>query len=398
MRRPLVGALVAVALFAASCARHGAVPGPEVVLWTPWPVEAVEPLARAYESEAVGVRVRVVAQPVALADSLLAAIAAGTPPDLCVLDDDEVPALLAHDALTDWSAGVADLRAGLRGWDLCRVGDALYGLPLRLRPQVLVVHPRTLARLRRTSPPATLADLRALATRRGARDPHVLGLPSADSGVAVRAVLPWAWGAGGVLPASPHDTLRFAATGNVEALAALSALGAGLLVASEDSIASEFVAGRLAMVVADPTFLARLERLAPRLEPVVAAVPGAPSVTVLGGDVLAGVAAGRRREDALRLARYLADPSRALALATALRSAPPAFVGADTTDWYRHRPAQVTILAQAGTARALPRAAGWADAERTLSRGFLDALAGRVAAAEVVARLDSVLARPWGTR
>ncbi|MFM8560031.1 MAG: ABC transporter substrate-binding protein, partial [bacterium] len=179
MSRSLVGALVAVVLLASSCAKRGAAPVPELVLWTPWPVEAVEPLARAYESEAAGVRVRVVAQPTALADSLLAAIAAGTPPDLCVLGDDEVPALLARDALTDWSAGVADLRAGLRGWDLCRVGDAIYGLPLRLRPQVLVVHPAALARLGRTSPPATLADLRALATRRAARGPHVLGLPPA---------------------------------------------------------------------------------------------------------------------------------------------------------------------------------------------------------------------------
>lgn len=398
MSRSLVGALVAVVLLASSCAQRGAAPVPEVVLWTPWPVEAVEPLARAYESEAAGVRVRVVAQPTALADSLLAAIAAGTPPDLCVLGDDEVPALLARDALTDWSAGVADLRAGLRGWDLCRVGDALYGLPLRLRPQVLVVHPAALARLGRTSPPATLADLRALATRRAARGPHVLGLPSADSGVAVRAVLPWAWGAGGALPASPHDTLRFAMRGNLEALAALAALGPGLLVAPEDSLAGEFAAGRLALVVADPTFLARLERLAPRLAPVVAAVPGAPSATVLGGDVLVGLAAGRRREDALRLARYLAEPSRALALTTALRSAPPAFVGADTTDWYRNRPAQATLLAQVDAARALPRAAGWAAAERALGRGFADALAGRVEAPEVVARLDSVLARPWGPR
>ena len=32
--------------------------------------------------------------------------------------------------LSDWSAGVADLKPAVRGWELCSLGDAVYGLGL----------------------------------------------------------------------------------------------------------------------------------------------------------------------------------------------------------------------------------------------------------------------------
>ncbi|MBK7367908.1 MAG: hypothetical protein IPJ04_08315 [Candidatus Eisenbacteria bacterium] len=53
-------------------------------------------------------------------DSIAAALASGALPDLCVLDSTAMPALLERGDLSDWSAGVADLRDSLTGWGFAR--------------------------------------------------------------------------------------------------------------------------------------------------------------------------------------------------------------------------------------------------------------------------------------
>src|SRR5262249_56074556 len=92
---------------------------------------------------------------------------AGHPPDLCELDRDEVARFMDRGWLSDWSAGVADLAPGVRGWELCRLGDALYGLPWLLDTRVLLYNRALLARagLDSTRAPETWDELHAASAR-----------------------------------------------------------------------------------------------------------------------------------------------------------------------------------------------------------------------------------------
>src|SRR6185295_14639057 len=75
-----------------------------------------------------------------------AAVASGEVPDLCEIGSTWMPQLLDTGRLADWSAGTADLRSTLRGWPLCTVGDASYGMPWVLGTRALFYNKTLFAR------------------------------------------------------------------------------------------------------------------------------------------------------------------------------------------------------------------------------------------------------------
>ena len=134
--RAAMAALATAALAISGCARTSQVR--EVVFWQFWPLEVIQPIVQRFEAEHPGIEVRVEQLTWDSGkDKITAAVAAGRPPDLCELGSTYMPRFLEAGALSDWSAGVADLRDSLRGWDMCRVGDALYGLPWVLGTRAL---------------------------------------------------------------------------------------------------------------------------------------------------------------------------------------------------------------------------------------------------------------------
>ena len=102
----------------------------EIVFWQFFPAEVIEPVLARFERAHPGLEVRMerLAWNGGL-EKITAAVAARTVPDLCEVGSTWMPQMLASGQLADWSAGTADLRPSLRGWQLCAVGDAVYGLP-----------------------------------------------------------------------------------------------------------------------------------------------------------------------------------------------------------------------------------------------------------------------------
>ena len=402
-------ALVPLALAGALSCAHKRVAKPrELTFWVSWPVVAIEPLARRFESENAGTQVTLVQLPWGSgADSVAAAVKAGAPPDLCQLHSAQLPPFMAGSSLSDWSAGVADLRAGLRGWDMCMLGDAIYGLPWLLRTQVLYYNRTLLARagLDSTHAPDTWAELRSAAARiqRARGGVRGYGLAAGGAGPTLGWFVPFAWGNGGEILSAGLDSSRFDSPANVQALEFLASLRAAGLVASDDSLQREFVAGRLGFVLAGSELQARIRREAATLRYGVALVPRPGTergthASLAGGEVLVSFTASRRKEDALKLARYLVQPENAQALATALQTVQPANLRADTTAWYRARPEQQLMFRQYETARFLPNFRMRIALEDTLQILLNDALNGRRSPSEAVALADSFITQRVGPR
>src|SRR5439155_16524862 len=101
----------------------------EVVFWQFWPAEMIDPLIQKFARENPAIRVRMEQLTWDSGKArILAAVASGNVPDLCELGSTYLPRFLASGSLSDWSAGVADLKGGIRGWEMCSIGEAIDGL------------------------------------------------------------------------------------------------------------------------------------------------------------------------------------------------------------------------------------------------------------------------------
>jgi ABC-type glycerol-3-phosphate transport system substrate-binding protein len=397
------GPLLLVALLllpAGGCAPRRTAERPAVTFWTSWPRAAVAPLLDRFQAANPGVRVEMRELPAgALADSARAAVVAGHPPDLCQLPGEDLGEWLADGSLSDWSAGVADLRSQLRGWEQCMVGDAIYGLPWTLSAPVLVYDRDLFARagLDSARAPATWAEVRAAAlrVRRLPGVAHGLGLAWGSPAERTAGWLPWAFVADGAIPGAGGDSSRIACPGNEEALAFLASLRPALLLAPRDSLERAFVAGRLGMLLADATLAEAAARAGRRpgagLVPRPAEASGL-SASPASGAVLASFTHSRRKEDALRLARFLVEPASALALSAAVPEALPSRVDADSVGAFAARPFAAIALRQLATARYTPRLRGWPALEARLGEAVGDVIEGRAGAAAALAAADSFAA------
>ena len=275
-RAPVAGALLVV-IAAAGCVRRPA-PVNEVVFWQSWPTTTIAPLVQRFEAENPGVHVRVVRLPLAGGgDSIAAAVASGQPPDLCELGSADMPAYLSAGRLSDWSAGVADLRDSILGWPLCMVGDAIYGVPWQLGARALLYNKSLFARARLASvrAPETWEQLGAAAVRiqRLGHGVHGFGVPRPGSRELFAAFMPFAWGNGGEILSAGLDSSRFDSPGNVSALEFYLRLHKAGFTCTQDSLEGEFAAGRLGLLLSGTRLFERLAGHAPAFECGVALVP-----------------------------------------------------------------------------------------------------------------------------
>ncbi|MEY4375202.1 MAG: hypothetical protein RL760_1369 [Candidatus Eisenbacteria bacterium] len=397
------GLLAATLLLAcASCAPRAQTPPRTVTFWVTAPVAAIAPSVRRFEAETPGVVVELVGLPWTTgADTLEAALAADRAPDLAQLHDAQVGPLMGRGLLTDWSAGVADLRTTLRGWDLCMEGDAILGLPWLVRTQSLVLDEALCARahLDPSRPPATWSELRAaaIALQRLGHGVHGLGIAVDDSGAALASVMPFLWGNGGALANATRDTSWLDSPANREALAYLQSLRPALLTASQDSLEREALAGRLGMLITGAGFEARAAAAPSPRAFVFAGLPApardhGTAAAWLGGEVLASFTASRHKEDALKLARFLARPDEDAAVARALAAVQPAALAADTSAWVRASAMRRVIARQLADARALPPHGQWPAMARVLAQAFADVLTARRTPSEALASADTTFA------
>jgi len=398
--------LVVLAL-ALSCGRRTSTHPVEVTFWQTWPVEAIAPLAQRFEDANPGVHIVVTRLPrEGATDTLALAAMSGRPPDLVELTPEQTADFIDQGLLSDWSAGVADLKPDVRGWELCSLGDAMYGLPWLLRTRVLLWNRALFARakLDTTRAPGTWDELRDAAARieKLGGGVHGFGLTDAP-GERFASFMTFAWGNGGELLSARLDSCRIDSPENAEALEFLLSLAPVSLVAGRDSLASEFERGRLGLWIADAGYAVEARRRDPSL-PLRAALVPSPAedhgthASTGTGTVLASFTRSRRKEDALRFARYLGERQNTLALAAALQTVFPPHPGVEEAPEYRDRPEAKLILRQLETAHFEPLLR-----DRNLMLGAVDSLVGdalahRRSARATVGLADSLIRKLGVTR
>lgn len=398
--------LVVLAL-ALSCGRRTSTHPVEVTFWQTWPVEAITPLAQRFEDANPGVHIVVTRLPrEGATDTLALAAQSGRPPDLVELTPEQTADFIDRGLLSDWSAGVADLKPDVRGWELCSLGDAMYGLPWLLRTRVLLWNRALFARakLDTTRAPGTWDELRDAAARieKLGGGVHGFGLTDAP-GERFVSFMTFAWGNGGELLSARLDSCRIDSPENAEALEFLLSLAPVSLVAGRDSLASEFERGRLGLWIADAGYAVDARRRDPSL-PLGAALVPSPAedhgthASTGTGTVLASFTRSRRKEDALRFARYLGERQNTLALAAALQTVFPPHPGVEEAPEYRDRPEVRLIIRQLETAHFEPLLR-----DRNLMLGAVDSLVGdalahRRSARATVGLADSLIRKLGVTR
>lgn len=394
------------ALFALSCTT--ARKADEVVFWQFWPLDVIQPLVGEFERQNPGVRVRVEQLTWDNGrDKVTAAVAAGHPPDLCELGSTYMPRFLAAGVLSDWSAGVADLRPSLRGWELCTVGDAIYGMPWVLGTRALFWNKALFARagLDSTRAPETWDELAKAAARiqRLGGGVHGYGVSAGDRQKLFKKFMPYAWGNGGEILSAGLDSVRFDSPENVQALDFYLSLRKAGTIGMQDQLDREFKEGRLGAQISGAWLLKQIPRETPGLRYGVAVVPRPAAdrgthASFAGGEVLVSFTGSRRKEAALRLARFLVQPENALALARSAESVQPATVGADTLEWYRERPGQAAMIRQFESARFTPNHPEWDAMEQAIEEEIEQALYDRKSAAEAVRDAHARLAELVGKK
>lgn len=405
-RAALLLAWVALLPSALSCQPGGA--KRTVVFWQFWQPEIIEPLIAKFEEENPGIDVRMEQlRWDSGRERIFAAIGSDSVPDLCEVGSTWMPRLLEAGALVDWSAGVADLRPTMRGWSLCSIGDAIYGVPWMLGTRALFYNRTLFARagLDSSHAPETWDQLYAAAAaidRLGA-GVHGYGVQGGEPQVLFKKFMPFAWGNGGRVLGDALERSEFDSPRNVEALEFYLRLKDVGVVERQQVLDRMFRDGAIGMQISGAWLFRSIARDAPRLRYGVALVPR-PSrergthASFAGGELLVSFDASENREDALRLARFLVRPDNALALAAAAQNVQPAMLGADTLAYYRARPNEQVMLRQFETSVTAPNHPAWEEMEAAIEQQVEEALYGRKSAAQAVADAHAKIQELAGQR
>jgi multiple sugar transport system substrate-binding protein len=290
---------------------------------------------------------------------------------------------------------------------MCRVGDAIYGLPWVLGTRALVYNKTLFARagLDSTRPPETWDELYHAAARiqRRGHGVHGYGVSLNDRQKLFKKFMPFAWGNGGEILSANMDSSRFDSPQNVQALEFYLSLRKVGMTGLQDELDREFKEGRLGCQVSGAWLFKQIPEQAPGLRYGVTLVPRPAAdrgehASFAGGEVLVSFHAAKRKEDALRLARFLVRPDNALALASSAQSVQPANTGADTLAWYRERPEQQVMIRQFATARFTPNHPAWDEMEQAIEEEVEQALYDRKTAAQAVHDADIRIAGLLGKK
>ncbi len=380
----------------------------DLVFWQFWPAEVVDTLIAGFERQhpEIDVQMEQLTWQSGL-EKITAAIASGNVPDLCELGSTWMPRMLASGALSDWSGGVGDLRPTLRGWEMCSIGDAAYGLPWVMGTRALFYNKTLLARagLDSTRPPETWEELRAAAAaiQKLGGGVHGYGVQSGERYVLFKKFMPFAWGNGGRILSDDLKSAAFDSPRNREALEFYLGLREVGLMDRQDVLDREFKEGHLGLEISGAWLFKAIARDAPGLRYGVALVPRpelerGTAASFAGGELLVSFNASKHKQAALELARFLVEPEHALALARAARSVQPATVGAESSAYYRERPEEQTMIRQFETAVPTPNHPAWVEMEAAIEDEVEQALYDKKTAAQAVADAQTKLAELVGKK
>ena len=382
----LVAMGLAALFFAGGCAkREGATR--EIVFWQFSPLEAIQPVLTRFEQEHPGLKVRVEQLTWQSGrEKIVAAIAAGRPPDLCELGSTFLPGLVADSTLVDLTDRVADLRSDLVGWELAGDQGRAYAIPWMVGTRALYWNGDLFRRagLDPSKGPETWADLARDARRVSERIPDAkgFGMNAGERELLFKKFMPFAWGNGGDILDSSRTRSTLASRQNLEALRFYLSLRPYSLLDRQEMHEEAFAKGRLGIVISGPWLLRKLPEQAPGLEFHVGLMPRPAAdrgthASFAGAEVLGIFRGSKHREEALQLARFLVRPENTMPIFVATGNAFPAASASAADSYFVSHPMDRVFLEQLKTAVGPPLHPKWVEIEEIVNGELEEAIYGR---------------------
>jgi multiple sugar transport system substrate-binding protein len=379
-----------------------------IVFWQFSPLAAIQPVLERYEAQHPGVRIQVEQLTWQSGrEKIVAAVAAGRPPDLCELGSTFLPGLVADSTLIDLTDQVADLRPDLVGWDVTSYKGRAYGIPWMVGTRALFVNDNLVneAKLDAGAPILTWEDLRKTVQAISERDPGArgFGMNAGEREILFKKFMPFAWGNGGNILDSTLTKSVMGSPQNIEALKFYLSLKPYSLLDRQEMHEQAFVRGRLGVVISGPWLIRKLAQEAPKLVYSVQLMPrpakdrGTPA-SFAGAEVLGIFRGSKKKEEALELARFLVRPENTMPVYKATGNAFPAAVSVGTDPYFDTYPMDAKFLDQLRTAVGPPLHPKWVQIEEIVNGELEEAIYGKKTAEEALRsadqRIDAVLAAP----
>ena len=398
--------LAAALLLAGGCAKREG-QAREIVFWQFSPLEAIQPVVARFEAQNPGVKVRVEQLTWQSGrEKIVAAIAAGRPPDLCELGSTFLPGLVADSTLLDLTDRVADLRSELVGWELAGDRGRAYAIPWMLGTRALYWNGDLFRRagLDPSTAPQTWADLARAARQVTEKVPDAkgFGMNAGEREILFKKFMPFAWGNGGDILDADRARSVFASPQNLETLRFYLSLKPYSLLDRQEMHEEAFANGRLGIVISGPWLLRRLPEQAPGLSFHVGLMPRPAAdrgthASFAGAEVLGIFRGSKRHEEALSLARFLVRPENTMPVFVATGNAFPAASASAADSYFVSHPMDRIFLEQLKTAVGPPLHPRWVEIEEIVNGELEEAIYGRKAADVALqsadARIQAALAR-----
>ena len=399
---PIAIGLLILAVFA-GCAKKPS--GDVIVFWQFSPLPAIQPVLDRFEAENPGVDVQVEQLTWQSGrEKIVAAIAAGRPPDLCELGSTFLPGLVADSTLIDLTDSTADVRSALVGWDVASYRGRAYAIPWMLGTRALYRNDDLFRRagLDPAKPLDTWADVAAASRAITERVPDAkgFGMNAGEREILFKKFMPFAWGNGGDILDSTMTASVIASPQNVEALRFYLSLKPYSLLDRQEMHEEAFAKGRLGMVISGPWLLRKLPQQAPDLPYTVSLMPRPAAdrgthASFAGAEVLGIFRGSRNKEGAMRLARFLVRPENTMPVFVATGNAFPAASASAADSYFVSNPRDRVFLDQLQTAVGPPLHPRWVQIEEIVNGELEEATYGRKTAEAALRsadeRIDAIL-------
>ena len=370
-----------------------------IIFWQFSPLTAIRPVIDRFEKDYPDLDVQVEQLTWQSGrEKIVAAIAAGRPPDLCEIGSTFLPGLVADSTLIDLTDSIPELIPVLRGWPVVRSRGRIYAIPWMLGTRALYMNGDLMKRagLSPLRPPTTWASFARAVQLVDAVDPEAkgFGMNSGEREVLFKKFMPFAWGNGGDILDSTLTRSVVLSPQNIEALRFYLSLKPHSLLDRQEMLDEAFSRGRLGFIISGPWMLRKLPESAPHLHFEVTLMPrpaegrGSPA-SFAGAEALGIFRGSREKAAALQLARFLVREENAMPLYVATGNAFPAAVAAEQDSYFVSHPRDRVFVEQLRTAVAPPVHPRWVEMEEILNGELEEAIYGKKSAEAALRSADS---------
>ncbi|TMQ57503.1 MAG: extracellular solute-binding protein [Candidatus Eisenbacteria bacterium] len=369
-----------------------------VVFWQFSPLPAIQPVLDKFQHEHPGIRVEVEQLTWQSGrEKIVAAVAAGRPPDLCEIGSTFLPGLVADSTLIDLTDSIADLKPELRGWRVTEYLGRSYAIPWMLGTRAMYMNADLMrgVGLPPENPPTTWTDFARAVEQIDAAGPDLkgFGMNAGEREVLFKKFMPFAWGNGGDILDSTLTHSVVYSPQNVEALRFYLSLKPFSLLDRQEMLDEAFTRGRIGFTISGPWMLRKLPESAPQLHFVVILMPrpgkdrGTPA-SFAGAEALGIFRGAKEKSAALTLARFLVREENAMPLYIATGNAFPAAAAAVEDTYFVSHPRDKVFVQQLQTAVAPPVHPRWVEIEEILNSELEEAIYGKKPADEALRSAD----------